>query len=122
VLRLAVGAPATTAEHVARAWALLCEAHDWLANDFEEQARDRREAERREREAAEEQARARREAEAAAAAEAEARAGAEAEATEPEQLVVPPVEAPAVETPASGDESATQAAAQAELEPQPTTE
>src|SRR4051795_1454985 len=49
VLRVAIGAPATTRRHVERAWTLLCEAHDWLANDFEEQARDRREAERRER-------------------------------------------------------------------------
>jgi aromatic-L-amino-acid/L-tryptophan decarboxylase len=123
VLRVAIGAPATTREHVQRAWTLLCEAHDWLANDFEEQARERREAERREREAAEEQHRARRAEEAsraeAAAAEADAAA---AEATEPEQLVVPPVEVPTVETPASGDESATQAVAQEDLEPQPTTE
>jgi aromatic-L-amino-acid decarboxylase len=95
VLRVAIGSPATTREQVTRVWTLLCEAHDWLANDFEEQARERREAERREREAAEEQLRARREAE----AEAEAR-------TEVE-----------VEVPAAGDESLAQAEAQADLEP-----
>src|SRR3954471_21440858 len=98
VLRLAIGAPATTRADVARAWALLCEAHDWLANDFEEQARERREAERREREAAAEELAARRAAEAAAA---EAAAAVAEDATEPEQLVVPPVEVPTVETPAS---------------------
>src|ERR687886_103075 len=73
VLRIAIGAPATTREHVERVWTLLCEAHDWLANDFEEQAaqRVRAEAERRaevEREVAEREA-AERE---AAAAEPEA--------------------------------------------------
>src|SRR3954470_23473937 len=105
VLRVAIGAPATTPEHVQRAWTLLCEAHDWLANDFEEQARERREAERRAREAAEEEHRARQAEEAAAteatateAAAVEAAAvdveavdveAADVEATEPEQLVVP---------------------------------
>jgi aromatic-L-amino-acid decarboxylase len=122
VLRVAIGAPATTRVHVERVWALMCEAHDWLANDFEEQARERREAERREREAAEEELRARRaaEAEALAAAEATAREAEAAQALEPEQLVVPPVDVPAVETPAAGDESLTQAAAQTDLEAQPT--
>ena len=119
VLRVAIGAPATTREHVERVWTLLCEAHDWLANDFEEQARERREAERREREAAEEELRARRAVEAAAA---EAQAAATEDATEPEQLVVPQVEVPTVETPASGDESAAQATAQEDLEPQPGTD
>src|SRR3954471_17099588 len=38
VLRLAIGAPATTRADVARAWALLCENHDWLAADFADQA------------------------------------------------------------------------------------
>jgi aromatic-L-amino-acid decarboxylase len=38
VLRVAIGSPATTREHVDRLWALLCENHDWLANDFAEQA------------------------------------------------------------------------------------
>jgi len=117
VLRVAIGAPTTTAEHVQRVWALLGEAHDWLARDFAEQARERREAELRERAEAQEQHRARLAAEAAAAAE---QAAAVAEATEPEQLVVPPVEVPVVETPASGDETAAQAAAQADLDPQPT--
>jgi aromatic-L-amino-acid decarboxylase len=34
VLRVAVGAPATTRATVERLWALLCENHDWLASDF----------------------------------------------------------------------------------------
>jgi aromatic-L-amino-acid decarboxylase len=118
VLRVAIGAPATTREHVERVWALLGEAHDWLARDFEEQAAERRAAELREREAAEEQLRARREAEAAAAAATEAPVEPAAE-EEPEQLVVPPVEVPAVETPAAWDESATQVAAQTDLHADP---
>ena len=89
VLRLAVGAPTTTKGHVERAWALLCENHDWLAADFAEiaAARIRAEEERRaqvEREVAEREA-----AEAAATATAE--------------------------TPAAQDESAAQADAQQEL-------
>ncbi|SNS48286.1 aromatic-L-amino-acid decarboxylase [Geodermatophilus pulveris] len=49
VLRVAVGAPTTTRAHVARAWTLLCEGHDWLAADFAESAaeRARADAERR---------------------------------------------------------------------------
>jgi aromatic-L-amino-acid decarboxylase len=49
VLRVAIGAPATTQQHVDRLWALLCENHDWLASDFAEVAaqRAREEAERR---------------------------------------------------------------------------
>ncbi|GAB4082814.1 aspartate aminotransferase family protein [Modestobacter muralis] len=75
VLRVAIGAPATTRGHVERLWTLLREGHDWLANDFEEQAREQREAEAARR-AQEEQAHAERElaarqAEAAAAAPAE---------------------------------------------------
>jgi aromatic-L-amino-acid decarboxylase len=68
VLRVAVGSPATTREHVERVWALLREGHDWLANDFAaaaaEQAaaraaeRARADAERETREAAEAAARA----------------------------------------------------------------
>jgi len=107
VLRVAIGAPATTAEHVARLWAVLCEAHDWLANDFAEAARERQEAERREREAAAEQTRAAREA-------AEEQAQAQAQAAEPAAAAGAPV----VETPAAGDESVTQADAQTSLEPQ----
>ena len=34
VLRVAVGAPATTRAHVERLWALLCDGYDWLAADF----------------------------------------------------------------------------------------
>jgi aromatic-L-amino-acid decarboxylase len=87
VLRVAIGAPATTQEHVDRLWALLGENHDWLANDFAEAAaqRAREEEERR------------------AAAEAE-RTAAEAERA-----------AAAVETPAAQDETAAPAAAQEDL-------
>jgi aromatic-L-amino-acid/L-tryptophan decarboxylase len=134
VLRVAIGAPATTRVHVERVWALLCEAHDWLADDFAEQARERREAERRAREEAErtaEAARAAREAERAAAAEVEhavpgtAAPGTEHEATEhAEAATIPTVEAPTAETPtaetpAAQDETAGQAAAQVDLDPQP---
>jgi aromatic-L-amino-acid decarboxylase len=99
VLRVAVGAPATTHADVERVWALLCENHDWLAADFAEQAaqRVRAEAERRaevEREVAEK--------------EAAERAAAERDAAAREA-------AAAVETPAAQDETAGQAAAQAEL-------
>jgi aromatic-L-amino-acid decarboxylase len=41
VLRVAIGAPATTRADVERVWALLREAHDWLAADFAEQAAQR---------------------------------------------------------------------------------
>jgi len=86
VLRLAVGAPTTTRAHVERAWALLCENHDWLAADFAEiaAARSRAEEERRAEVARE-------------VAEREAAAAA------------------MVEAPAAQDESAAQADAQAEL-------
>jgi aromatic-L-amino-acid decarboxylase len=49
VLRVAVGAPATTRADVERVWVLLCEHHDWLAADFAEIAEQhaREEAERR---------------------------------------------------------------------------
>ncbi|WP_235927978.1 aminotransferase class V-fold PLP-dependent enzyme [Goekera deserti] len=40
VLRVAIGAPTTERRHVERVWALLGEAHDWLAADFAEQARE----------------------------------------------------------------------------------
>ncbi|MGY1838543.1 MULTISPECIES: pyridoxal-dependent decarboxylase [unclassified Modestobacter] len=100
VLRVAIGAPATARQHVERVWALLVEGHDWLANDFAEQARERQEAERRERAAREE----------AAAAE---RAAAEQAAAE--QAAAQPV----VETPAAQDETAEQAAAQADLDGAP---
>jgi aromatic-L-amino-acid decarboxylase len=95
VLRVAIGAPATTHADVERLWALLCENHDWLAADFAEiaAARAREEEQRRlevQREVAEKE-RAR-----AAAAEAAA-------------------EAPA-EVPAAQDETAAQAAAQAPVQ------
>jgi aromatic-L-amino-acid decarboxylase len=67
VLRVAVGSPATTRAHVERVWALLCEAHDWLANDFAAAAAERAAEKDAERAAAEQ---ARVEAEAATAAEA----------------------------------------------------
>jgi aromatic-L-amino-acid decarboxylase len=82
VLRLAVGAPATTRAHVERAWALLCENHDWLANDFAEAAAQR-EAEQAAARAAAERAAAERQA-AAERAEAE-RAAAERQAEEAPQ-------------------------------------
>ncbi len=41
VLRVAVGAPATTRAHVERLWALLRESHDWLAADFAAAAAER---------------------------------------------------------------------------------
>ncbi|MEU2349378.1 pyridoxal-dependent decarboxylase [Modestobacter sp. NPDC049651] len=47
VLRAAIGAPTTQRRHVERLWALLCEGHDWLANDFAEARREQEEAERR---------------------------------------------------------------------------
>ena len=49
VLRIAIGAPATTKADVEKVWALLVENHDWLAADFAEiaAARARAQAERR---------------------------------------------------------------------------
>jgi aromatic-L-amino-acid decarboxylase len=88
VLRVAIGAPATTRAHVERAWALLREGHDWLAADFAESAAER----------------AREEAERRAAAE-EARVDAAGAGT------------PAVETPAAQDETTAQARAQEEFAP-----
>ena len=49
VLRVAIGAPATTRAHVERAWALLREGYDWLAADFAAAAAERRAAEQAER-------------------------------------------------------------------------
>jgi aromatic-L-amino-acid decarboxylase len=110
VLRLAVGAPTTTRAHVERAWQLLRENHDWLARDFAEQAAERA------RLAAEQRAAAEREA-VQRAADRAAREAAEREATEPEAAepqIVDQAAPPPVETPAAQDETATQAAAQAE--------
>ena len=77
VLRVAVGAPATTPAHVERLWSLLREHHEFLATDFAAAAAER-EAERRARRAAEQEA-----AERAATERAEAqRAEAEREETE----------------------------------------
>jgi aromatic-L-amino-acid/L-tryptophan decarboxylase len=56
VLRVAIGAPTTTRAHVERAWALLCEGHDWLAADFAEQAAERARADAERKEAQREQA------------------------------------------------------------------
>jgi aromatic-L-amino-acid decarboxylase len=50
VLRVAVGAPATTPAHVERLWALLRGNHDFLATDFAAAAAEREEERRRERE------------------------------------------------------------------------
>ncbi|HEY4604401.1 MAG TPA: aminotransferase class V-fold PLP-dependent enzyme [Blastococcus sp.] len=94
VLRVAIGSPATTREHVDRLWALLCENHDWLANDFAEQAAQR------------------------AAEQAAARAEAEAQAATggPETAEQPADDLPATgETAAALDETAAQAAAQEDL-------
>jgi aromatic-L-amino-acid decarboxylase len=99
VLRVAIGAPTTTRTHVERAWALLCEGHDWLAADFAESAAER----------------AREEAERRGAAE---RARAEAAREEAARAEVRP--AP-VETPAAQDETAAQAHAQQDLPPSEST-
>ncbi len=115
VLRVAIGAPATTREHVERLWTLLGEAHDWLAADFEEQARERREALRREKDEAEAQYQANR---AAALAAEEAAASTQMPET-PDTPEATDTPVPATETPAAQDETATQAAAQADLEPRP---
>ncbi|WP_245177293.1 pyridoxal-dependent decarboxylase [Geodermatophilus sp. DF01_2] len=92
VLRVAIGAPATTRAHVERAWALLCEGHDWLAADFAESAAER------------------------AREEAERRAAAERSREEAERARAVAGPAP-VETPAAQDETAAQARAQEELTP-----
>src|SRR3954471_1507365 len=57
VLRVAIGSPSTTREHVERVWALLVEGHDWLANDFAAAAAERAAEEERARAAAEEERR-----------------------------------------------------------------
>ncbi|WP_169064222.1 aminotransferase class V-fold PLP-dependent enzyme [Geodermatophilus dictyosporus] len=92
VLRVAIGAPTTTRAHVERAWALLCEGHDWLAADFAEQAAERARAEAERKAEAERAAAAERRAEAERAAAAERRAEAERQAAEAErEPVTPPV-------------------------------
>jgi aromatic-L-amino-acid decarboxylase len=53
VLRVAVGSPNTTREHVERVWALLCEGYDWLAADFAAAAAERAAEQERARAAAE---------------------------------------------------------------------
>src|SRR5690349_42595 len=53
VLRVAVGSPNTTRAHVERAWDLLREGHDWLANDFAAAAAERAAEQQAEREAGE---------------------------------------------------------------------
>ena len=95
-LRVAIGAPTTTRAHVERAWALLCEGHDWLAADFAESAAER----------------AREEAERRAAADRAREEAARVEAQPvPEDQPVP------VEAPAAQDETAAQAHAQEALAP-----
>ena len=120
VLRVAIGAPATTREHV-RAGLDAAVRGPRLAGQRLRGAgagapggRAPRAA-RRPRRSSAPAARPRRPPRRPQAAAAE-------DATEPEQLVVPPVEVPTVETPASGDESAAQATAQEDLEPQPGTD
>ncbi len=121
VLRVAVGAPATTRDTIERVWQLLCENHDWLARDFAEAAAERARAAAEERAAAERAAAERAAAERAAAE----RAAAERATTEPaaaERATAdqaadgaggPPAGAVPVEMPAAQDETATQAVAQA---------
>jgi aromatic-L-amino-acid decarboxylase len=116
VLRVAIGAPATTAEHVARVWTLLCEAHDWLANDFAEAARERREAERREHQ--ENAARAQADTQRAEEQRAEQqRAEQEAAAVRGSERQREAEPAPGVATPDGQDETIGQAIAQADLDP-----
>jgi aromatic-L-amino-acid/L-tryptophan decarboxylase len=91
VLRVAVGAPATTRAHVERVWELLRENHDWLAADFAEQAAERARADA---------ARARLTAEEADTGHQPADGGADASLPE---------------VPAAQDETAAQAGAQTEL-------
>ncbi|MCZ2837410.1 pyridoxal-dependent decarboxylase [Modestobacter sp. VKM Ac-2985] len=109
VLRVAIGAPATTRAHVEQLWTLLREGHDWLANDFAEQQAEQRAREQAERQAAAERAAA----DAAAAEQAHAAAGADPVASETEPSTelaaegtsgtpdteTPTTEAPDVETP-----------------------
>ncbi len=118
VLRVAVGAPTTTRAHVERVWALLRENHDWLAADFADQAAERaREAAARAEEhsrAAAEEAAAK---EAAAQDEAAQRPADDDGAGAGSPADVPVEALPPVEAPAAQDETATQAAAQADLPP-----
>jgi aromatic-L-amino-acid decarboxylase len=99
VLRVAIGAPTTTRAHVERAWALLCEGHDWLAADFAESAAERAHAEAE-----------RRAATLTAAASSTPADGVPADGT-------PADGAP--ETPAAQDETAAQAEAQQGLATEP---
>jgi aromatic-L-amino-acid decarboxylase len=71
VLRVAIGSPATTRQHVERVWALLTGGHDWLAADFAAQAAEQAAARAAERARAEQERaeRDRQETEARAAAE-----------------------------------------------------
>jgi aromatic-L-amino-acid/L-tryptophan decarboxylase len=55
VLRVAVGSPGTTRDHVERVWALLREGHDWLAADFAAAAAEHAAEQERARAAAEEE-------------------------------------------------------------------
>ncbi|WP_324277457.1 hypothetical protein [Blastococcus brunescens] len=84
VLRVAIGAPATTQAHVERVWALLGEHHDFLATDFAAAAAER-EAQRAAERAAAERAAAEQRAAEEAVTEAAATdsAMAEREAAEP---------------------------------------
>ncbi len=79
VLRVAIGAPTTTRAHVERAWTLLREGHDWLADDFAEAAAERARAE------------AERKAEAQRAVEEQHRAVEAAAGPVTEEAVSPPV-------------------------------
>jgi aromatic-L-amino-acid/L-tryptophan decarboxylase len=86
VLRVAVGSPATTREHVERVWTLLREGHEWLAADFAAAAAERTAAQAAER--------ARAEAERADAERARAEADAERAGAAAEQPSQPADDAP----------------------------
>jgi aromatic-L-amino-acid decarboxylase len=105
VLRVAVGAPATTRAHVERVWTLLCEAHDWLAADFAAAAAERAAARAAERTRAEaEQARVAAERAEADRAEAER---AEAERAEAERAATADDAQPPAVTGADPDDGST---------------
>jgi len=111
VLRVAIGAPGTERRHVERVWTLLGEAHDWLAADFAEQARERERIELAEREAADRVRAEQAERDAAARAEAER---AEAERAEAERVETERAEAERVEAERAEAERVTAERAEAE--------
>ncbi|MET0764594.1 MAG: pyridoxal-dependent decarboxylase [Blastococcus sp.] len=105
VLRVAIGSPTTTREHVERVWTLLREAHDWLAADFTAVAAEQAAARAAERARAEAEREARAAAQAAEAA-ARARADQQASVENPTEDAVPLDEATAAPAPTDQDPSA----------------